>query len=358
LTRGAGLDVAVEVKRGAFVLHAEFAADAPVTAIYGGSGAGKTSLLDVIAGLLRPVRGHLTLGGEHLFDGQRQLFVAPHRRRIGYVFQDDRLFPHLDVEANLRYGSTQGEGPHLSAVVEMLEIGALLRRRPRELSGGERRRVALGRALLCGPRLLLLDEPLNGVERGLKTQILRYLARVHAQLQIPMLYVSHALDELLQLTHVFVVIEDGRVIASGDYFEIMRDEAAFRIAERLGLTNVIDVEVECSDADEGTLRARLGDQVLRLPPWPTAAGTKLRVGLRPQDVIVAIREPSGLSVQNDLSGRIVSVSEVGGIVLVRVDIGQELIVEVTRRARQELALEGGQRVRCLFKASAVERLDL
>ena len=213
------LRVDVSKQLGEFSLQAAFASDGRVTGLFGASGAGKTSLINMIAGLLRPDRGSIAIDDETLDDTTANLHVPPHRRRIGYVFQDARLFPHLDVRQNLDYGRRMNrlaEDPAQRArVADLLEIGGLLDRRPGKLSGGERQRVALGRALLSKPRLLLLDEPLGSLDEGRKVEILPYLVRLRDEANVPMVYVSHDGDEMRQLATSIVMLKRGRVIAFG-----------------------------------------------------------------------------------------------------------------------------------------------
>jgi molybdate transport system ATP-binding protein len=213
------LRVDVSKQLGEFSLQAAFASEGRVTGLFGASGAGKTSLINMIAGLLRPDRGSIAIDDETLDDTTANLHVPPHRRRIGYVFQDARLFPHLDVRQNLDYGRRMNglaEDPAQRArVADLLEIGGLLDRRPGKLSGGERQRVALGRALLSKPRLLLLDEPLGSLDEGRKVEILPYLMRLRDEANVPMVYVSHDGDEMRQLATSIVMLKRGRVIAFG-----------------------------------------------------------------------------------------------------------------------------------------------
>ena len=209
----------IEKQLGEFRLSAAFTSEGRVTGLFGASGAGKTSLINMIAGLLRPDRGIIALDGETLDDTQAGLHVPPHRRRIGYVFQDARLFPHLDVRQNLDYGRRMNRLAEDAAqrrhVTDLLDIGGLLDRRPGKLSGGERQRVALGRALLSRPRLLLLDEPLGSLDEGRKVEILPYLVRLRDEAGIPMVYVSHDAAELRQLATQIVMLKQGRVTALG-----------------------------------------------------------------------------------------------------------------------------------------------
>jgi len=211
------LDIAKQL--GDFALEAAFASEGRVTGLFGASGAGKTSLVNIIAGLLRPDRGVIALDDEILDDVEKGVHVPPHRRRIGYVFQDARLFPHMNVEQNLDYGRRMNglasDAAQKTRVTELLDIGHLLDRRPGKLSGGERQRVALGRALLSKPRLLLLDEPLGSLDEGRKVEILPYLIRLRDEANVPMVYVSHDAAEMRQLATQIVMLRNGRITALG-----------------------------------------------------------------------------------------------------------------------------------------------
>jgi molybdate transport system ATP-binding protein len=213
------LRVDISKQLGEFRLEASFASDGLVTGLFGASGAGKTSLINIIAGLQRPDRGAIALDGEMLDDTAERIHVPAHRRRIGYVFQDARLFPHLDVSANLDYGrrmSRLAKDPvQYARVIGLLDIGRLLERRPGQLSGGERQRIALGRALLMQPRLLLLDEPLGALDEERKVEILPYLVRLRDEARVPMVYVSHDSAELRQLATQIVMLKRGRVTVLG-----------------------------------------------------------------------------------------------------------------------------------------------
>jgi molybdate transport system ATP-binding protein len=213
------LRVDISKQLGAFSLAATFASEGRVTGLFGASGAGKTSLINMIAGLLRPDRGSIIIDGEVLDDTETRTHVPAYRRRIGYVFQDARLFPHLDVRRNLDYGRRMNgladDPAQRTRIAELLDIGGLFDRRPGKLSGGERQRVALGRALLAQPRLLLLDEPLGSLDEERKVEILPYLVRLRDEAAIPMVYVSHDADEMRQLATTIVMLKRGRVIAAG-----------------------------------------------------------------------------------------------------------------------------------------------
>ena len=213
------LSVDVEKRLGEFQIAAKFQTTGGATALFGPSGAGKTSIINMIAGLLKPDRGRIALDDTVLFDSNTRIDLPAHRRRIGYVFQEGRLFPHLSVAQNLDYGRWMSGLPVDQAererIIALLNIGALLTRRPRHLSGGERQRVALGRAVLMKPRLLLLDEPLASLDRERKLEILPYLARLHDEAKVPMIYVSHQAGEIQKLCSQVMRIEDGRIQTSG-----------------------------------------------------------------------------------------------------------------------------------------------
>jgi molybdate transport system ATP-binding protein len=213
------LAVDVEKLLGAFRLDARFEADGTAIGLFGPSGSGKTTLVNAIAGLLTPDRGSIKLGNTVLFDSEAAINVPPHRRRIGYVFQEGRLFPHLSVRQNLDYGRRMSRRPRdkkeFERIAALLDIGHLLDRRPRMLSGGERQRVAMGRALLMGPRLLLLDEPLASLDTGHKREILPYLVRLRDEACIPLIYVSHTPAELRRVATTIVRLDAGRVVAVG-----------------------------------------------------------------------------------------------------------------------------------------------
>jgi molybdate transport system ATP-binding protein len=213
------LRVDVSKRLGEFTLEASFTSEGRVTGLFGASGAGKTSLINMIAGLVKPDRGTIALDGETLDDSAKGLHVPPYRRRIGYVFQDARLFPHLNVSQNLDYGRRMNhldrDPAQQKRVIDLLDIGSLLDRRPGKLSGGERQRVAFGRALLSKPRLLLLDEPLGALDEERKREILPYLVRLRDEAGIPMVYVSHDAAELRQLATQIVMLKGGRITAFG-----------------------------------------------------------------------------------------------------------------------------------------------
>jgi molybdate transport system ATP-binding protein len=344
-----------------FQLDVEFATDAATTSLFGPSGSGKSSLLAVIAGLLRPAQGHVAFDGEVWLDSSRSLWVAPEERRVGMVFQEPLLFPHLTVEGNLRYGlrRRREDGPggiELGRVVEVLELGDMLARSPRTLSGGERQRVGLGRALLRSPRLLLLDEPLVALDELLKQRILAYLDRVLAEWRIPTVYVSHSQAEVRRLAHWVVALRVGRVIDSGPPDEVLGRLLGTDLDGAQGPTNLIRVEAIEHPADGGC-RGRLAGQVVHLPETdePVPAAGPCYVQFPPQAVTLSIEPVSeGLSARNRLTGTVHRLINHAGRVLVVVDVGLPIWAEVTPDAVTSLGLRAGLPVTCLIKTTAMQ----
>jgi len=353
----------VEYALAEFTLRVKVECPGAATAILGPSGAGKTTLLNLIAGLLRPDRGTVRVDGVVLHASDEGIDLPPERRRIGYVFQDDLLFPHLNVEANLRYGyerlPTADRRFAPERIIDLLEIGALLQRRTVQLSGGERQRVALGRALLASPRLLLMDEPLASLDQGLKSRIIPYLRHIHSDLDIPIIYVSHSVAEILELTAQVMVLKRGQVVAHGDFFHIAHQPEVLPLVEEYGFENVLPVEMVSGDAALGVSLVRCNGQALKVPYCPRPVGARMFVGVRADDIILARSRPQGLSVRNMLEGHIVEVKDVEGKWLVYVDVGVEeggvgrLAVKVTAEAVRELGLAVGEQVVCLMKTHSI-----
>ena len=354
------LELDVELQRGAFGMSAALVLPKAVTGIFGRSGSGKSSLLGAIAGLVRPRRGRIVLDGVTLCDVARGVWVPPHRRRVGLVFQDSQLFPHLSVRGNLEYGlklvPTAERRFTLAQIAALLDIEPLLARRPQHLSGGEKQRVALGRALLSAPRLLLLDEPLAALDAGLKQQILPFLRRVKDELGTPMLYVSHAIDEILHLTSELVVIDAGRVLAHGVFGEVIHDDRVLGLAQSLGLENVLAVRITGHDADGVATLGVCHGREMHLPPCTAAPGTTVYVSLRASNVALALAAVPGTTIQNQLACTVSRITRLGDRMLVEIDIGQPLLAEVSVRAVQTLGLAPGAPALCLVKSQALAYL--
>lgn len=329
----------------------------PVTALFGPSGSGKTTLLHMIAGLVQPDAGEIRVDGEVLYSSTSGVDLPPERRRIGTVFQDSLLFPHMTVAANLRFGfdltPSAGRRFTIDRIVDLLQVGSLLDRKPASLSGGERQRVSLGRAILMSPRLLLMDEPLASLDARLKERIMPYLRHIRTDLEIPILYVSHSVSEILQLTGQVIVLEKGEVLAHGDFFDIVHEPGVLPVAESHGFENVLPVEVVRSDAASGVTIVRFGEQELKAPYSDHPPGRRVFIGMRANDLILSRGRPEGLSIRNAFDGRIVRLPDGDGTQLVTVDIGKRIVAEVTREAVEELGLKVGEQVVCLIKTHSI-----
>ena len=358
------LSVDVEQRLGAFTLHATFASNAPVIALFGRSGSGKTSIINAIAGVSRPERGRISFGERIFFDSSTHHWIPPEQRRIGYVFQDGLLFPHLSVGANLQYGRhgqtrTQDQAPRIAAdkVITLLGLAPLLKRKPAALSGGEKQRVAIGRALLAQPQLLLLDEPLASLDADRKAEVLTYIERLRDQFAIPIVLVSHALEEVIRLADAMVLIDDGRVLATGSVDEIMGRLDLAPATGRYEAGAVIEARVESHDAHYDLTRLEFVGGALTVPRVDANVGERVRVRIRARDVSIATREPQDLSIHNILRGTLTEIrDEAGPIVDVRIVIGEAaLIVRVTRHSIDRLSLRPGQPVFALVKAISLDR---
>lgn len=354
------IEIDVHLKRSDFVLDVDAILDAPVTGLFGPSGAGKSTLLGILAGLVRPDSGRFVIDGHCLFDSTRNINIPIYQRRIGLVFQDSQLFPHLSVRSNLAYGlNLLAAGDRrfsFDHIVELLEIGHLLQQYPRQLSGGEKQRVALGRALLTSPRLLLLDEPLASLDARLKSQILPFLRRVKEQIQIPMVYVSHSINEILHLTQAVAIIQGGKILASGSFHEVIENDRVLSLAHSLGLDNVIQLTVVKHDNAFGYTLAEKGGIQVMLPYLEAAVGTSISISIPASNVALSRGVIEGITIQNQLPGVVLAIHEVDHRVLVTVDIGSHVVAEVTAKAVHDLGIRVGDRVHCLIKAQAMRYL--
>lgn len=346
-----------------FELRIDFEAPAGVTALFGQSGAGKTTVINAVAGLLTPQAGRIVLSGETLFDDKARVNLPVHRRRLGYVFQDGRLFPHLSVRQNLTYGQRfaprGASGPALADVADLLGLTALLDRRPGALSGGEKQRVAFGRALLARPRMLLMDEPLAALDAARKEEILPYLERLRDQSGLPILYVSHSVAEVARLATTVVVLEAGRVARAGPAEQVLSDPAMVR---QFGLREagaVLPAEI-ARHYDDGLTELAVSGGRLLLPQMDRPAGTRTRVRILAHDVIVADRPPEGLSALNVLPGTVVTLREGQGPgVIVQIQCGEDrLLARITRRSAEALGLVPGKPVYAVIKTVSIARADV
>jgi molybdate transport system ATP-binding protein len=353
------LDLHVIKQQGDFGVDAAFvSSEVGVTALFGRSGAGKTSVVNMVAGLVRPDRGHITVNGRVLFDSEKGTHVPPEKRRMGYIFQDGRLFPHLSVKSNLTFGMRFTTDAKLrvgfEAVVALLGIEHLLHRRPARLSGGEKQRVAIGRALLTNPSLLLMDEPLASLDRRRKAEVLPFLSRLCGEFSIPILYVSHSLSEILNLADTMVLMDGGRVTAAGPIEDLVNRVELQRLTGADGLETVITTTVKGHEA--GMTRLLFAGGKMWVPKIDAPSGSRVRVLVAARSVVIALEQPRSTSVQNIFRGRIETIIPgPGELVDVRIDIGCPLLARITPRALQALELFPGKPVYAMVKSVAISR---
>jgi molybdate transport system ATP-binding protein len=355
------IDVDIEQRLGAFELKVAFRAEAPIVGLFGRSGSGKTSVVNALAGTSCPQRGRIVINGETLFDSARGIDLPPDKRRLGYVFQDGLLFPHLDVESNLRYGLRRAPAAARvidpAHVIQLLGLDSLLHRLPDKLSGGEKQRVAIGRALLAQPRLLLMDEPLASLDVPRQSEVLRYIEQLRDDLHIPIVYVSHAVAEITRLADTVVLLADGKALAYGPVDEVMGRIDLRPHTGRYESGSVLETVVAAHDLSYGLTTLRFDGGELVVPNVEALIGERVRVRVRARDVSLALARPGRLSVLNVLPATLVAIAtEEGPIVDVQLRVGKlPLTARITRRSVHELALREGQQVYALIKAVSLDR---
>ena len=353
------LQLNIQKTQGAFTLNAAISVPAGVTAVFGRSGAGKTTLINAIAGLSQPDTGQITLNKRTLFNSQTNETLPAHKRRMGYVFQDARLFPHLNVTQNLTYGLRRAprgaQGPDLPEVSELLGLNELLHRRPTDLSGGETQRVALGRALLSRPEMLLMDEPLAALDNARKDRILPYLERLKSgTIGLPILYVSHALDEIARLADHLVILSKGKIATAGTLFEVLADPAAVPLLGVRQAGAVLQATVTQHGTD-GISTLAIAAGTIELPGVAASVGTRVRLHVLAQDVILSRDRPKGLSSVNILPVTIKTIKSGDGPgAAISLDAaGDTLLARVTARAVHDLELDQGDDCFAIIKATSI-----
>ena len=334
-----------------------------ITILFGPSGAGKSTLLDCIAGLVRPNTGAIAIGDTALFDSDRAVNLPPQHRHIAYVFQTLALFPHMNVEENVAYGLRDlPEDLRLARITQILEafrVERLGRRRPVEISGGERQRVALARSLVTLPRALLLDEPLTGLDVELKSSIIADLRAWNAAQKIPVLYVTHGRDEVDALGERVIAMDHGHVIGEGTPPEVLDAPRRHRLAQAAGFENLLTGTVTEFRPDDGVMRIQLDDtsKGIEVPLGHAASGERVRLAIRAGDILLATRCPDGLSARNVLEGTITALERRGPTVVVRVDCGALFTVHVTPGAERALQLAVGNSVWLVLKTHSCHLVD-
>lgn len=354
------LSVSVRHAFKGFALDVSFEAPPGVTVLFGASGSGKTTLVNAVAGLLRPDHGRIAIDDWVLLDTDNRLFLPPHRRRIGYVFQEGRLFPHLTVRQNLLYGRWFAPGPargeSLDRVVDMLGVGHLLDRRPGALSGGEKQRVAIGRALLAEPRMILADEPLAALDEARKAEILPYFERLRDEVSVPILYVSHSSPEVARLATTVVALRGGRVAASGPPSQVLGDIAD--IGAR-GAASVLTARIVAHHAD-GLSELSTATGTIWVPRVTDEPGAMVRLHIAAQDVMLSLTRPEGISALNVLEGTVTEIqpSHEPGVMVVLATGEERLSARITRRSAEALGLAPGKPCFAVLKTVAVSPEDV
>lgn len=345
-----------------FALSVDFDAPAGLTVLFGASGSGKTSVIDAVAGLSRAATGRIAVGDQVLMDSAQNLHLPAHKRQLGYIFQDARLFPHMSVARNLDYArwvtGQAKDQPAFDRVVEMLGIGPLLSRRPARLSGGETQRVAIGRALLARPKLILADEPLAALDDARKDEILPYFERLRDESDVPILYVTHAATEVARLATTVVALDAGKVVRQGTAAEVLGDPS-FTPGRVRDIGAVIEARVSTHHPD-GLTELDAGGLPLLLPHVDRSVGDKLRLRIAAQDVILSKTRPEGLSALNILPGTIADIRQgdgPGAVVSLDTAAGR-VLARVTKRSVLGLDLHHGAAVFAVVKSVAVAPGDV
>jgi molybdate transport system ATP-binding protein len=348
-------------KQPAFVLDVALDLPAGITILFGPSGAGKSTVLDCIAGLVRPDAGRIVIGEEVVFDAQQRIDLAPQHRHAAYVFQSLALFPHLTVEQNVTYGlahlPSAEQKVRAAHILEGFRVDRLAARKPQELSGGEQQRVALARSLVTEPRTLLLDEPLSGLDAELKSAIVDDLRAWNAANKIPILYVTHSRDEVDALGERVVALDRGSVVSEGTPQNVLDAPRRKRLAQAAGFQNLLSGTVVDLRESDGVMRVHLDKTELEVPLGYARVGDRVRVAIRAGDILLAMEKPRGLSARNLLEGKIVSLEELGAIVAARVDCGDVFQVQVTRGAARELGLATGGTVWMVIKTHSCHLVE-
>lgn len=347
------------IERGNFALNVDLTLPGyGVSALFGHSGSGKTTCLRAMAGLERAADGYFAIGNEVWQDEARGQFVPPHRRALGMVFQESSLFPHLSVRSNMEYGQrrtlTERSGFALSKISDLLGIGHLLERAPKDLSGGEQHRVAIARALLTAPKILLMDEPLAALDLKRKLEILPYLERLHYELAIPIIYVSHAPDEVARLADHLVLLDEGSVVASGPLKQVLsRIDLPGTFADDAGV--VLEACVAEHEADDLTRLEFPGGQIY-VSRRHDPIGTRLRCRIHARDVSLTLVEQTQSSILNCVAATVVAIgpTDIPGHVLVKLDLaGEPLLARITKRSAEKLGIVAGLALRAQIKAVAL-----
>ena len=357
------LYINVELPRRDFTMNIDLVVDNKLTGIYGHSGSGKTSLIHLISGLERPRTGVIKFNNKTMVDTSDGVFIEPRFRRVGVVFQDSRLFKHMSVRKNLlfgvRYSSRKEHLISFEEVVDMLDLNSILESSPLSISGGEKQRVALGRALLSSPELLLLDEPFSAVDISMRKVLIPFIERIHHKLDIPIVVISHDLPDLLQLTNSLILMKKGQVVTSGDFLDLLENPDAFDLIHGTGVINVLAMKVGSSVG--GDITKLISDDTcdaveLHVGYLDIEKGSFVKASIAPCDILLSKDKITNTSANNILKGMVENILDRPAHTICIIDIGagKKLAVEVTRGSIQRLGIECGVQIYCLFKANSVK----
>jgi molybdate transport system ATP-binding protein len=331
------------------------------TALFGSSGSGKTTTLNMIAGLLQPSAGEILLNDRILFSVNEKINLPPRSREIGYIFQEGRLFPHFSVRQNLEFGLRRVPNGkqrfRFDETVDVLGVGHLLDRVPTDLSGGEKQRVTLGRALLASPDYLLMDEPLAALDLSVKLTFLSYLRDVHERFELPILYVSHDLGDVLNFAEQMVILDEGKNVAQGTPYSVLDQVSSAPLTAREDISNLVEVDVISHDSHAGLTIGRGKKLRLTLPHLDCSIGAKLKLNIPASEIILAVDEPKNLSASNIIVGELTNLHHLGERVLAEVEAGERFIVEIIPATVHRLTLQVGMQVFLIIKASSFRRLE-
>jgi len=350
-------DIALE--RPGFILEVNCEIEAQITGIFGPSGAGKTTFLQAMAGLQTPDSGSITIADRLVFNKSQKLNLPPEQRNIGFVFQEGRLFPHLNVLHNLKYGfKSKSDIEYFWEVIELLKITDILNKKVTQISGGQAQRVAIGRALLSKPDILVLDEPFSALDKGLRQHIISLLKPLLATFKLPVLIISHDLSDLLMLSDSLLVIDGGKCYGHGNYYDLISRSEAVEILNDSGLVNTIELEIKSVDAEGGLMILAHENRKLfaesRLTESRFIDDNKVSIVLRPEDITLAAHRIEDISIQNQLEGKIEKLITSHNRVLCLIDHGFKLIAEVSLATKHKMKLEEGKTIWSLFKAAAIK----
>lgn len=355
------IQVDIQLKRDNFDVVVKETFGMGITGLFGPSGSGKTSLLNAICGLAKPEKGFISISGKKVFGVDEKINVPVEQRRIGYVFQEGRLFPHLTVEKNLRYGMKKADDNGMfNKVVELLKLGHILKSRPAKISGGERQRTAIGRALLSSPELLLLDEPFSALDATLRQQILPFILKIQQTINVPILVVSHDITDLLKLTNRLCLMKEGRVIGHDDYHVLLRQPELQPSFSSHSLINAVNMTVALVDEEKGITTLSYGGKenwikvVCEKSRLTYSKGDQIKIFISSDDIALSSRRLPYITIQNQLEGVIQDIIKRGNVRICIVNVGFPLLVEVTAESLKRMDIGIGYPVWCLFKSVAID----